>query len=486
MKGGTAILLWSAAGAAVAASAVPSMIRALGFPDASPTMIAAGVAGVAVLSLAPAAWLLNRDQSRLADAALADSNDDEPVVRALSPISHSVSCSVRRIIDQCHADTQAMNARVRELEIHAHISDGERERFETVLHTLSDAVVVTNAYGELRLVNPVAASLLGIRAPEDLNRSVEQTIADERVRRLITEAHESGAAAYRTRAEIDLADDSAGPDAPPRAHEAIVACLPDANEPVGGVVLILRDIAREREISQMKSEFVSKASHELRTPLSSINAYVEMLLDGEAADEAARTEFHQVIKNEADRLGRLIDNMLDISRIEAGITKAKYEDMNFVKAAEAAVNVIEPQATLKQISVKVKSGPLLYSAEADHDMIHQVILNLLSNAVKYSPEGGRITVTVENDETTGSVMTTIADTGLGIPPDALPHVFDKFYRIDNYKRVAKGTGLGLNLVRHIVETVHGGQVSVTSELGMGSRFTFTIPYTREGAREVAA
>jgi signal transduction histidine kinase len=107
-------------------------------------------------------------------------------------------------------------------------------------------------------------------------------------------------------------------------------------------------------------------------------------------------------------------------------------------------------------------------------------MNLVSNAIKYTPEGGRVTVSVENDDTSRSVMVTVADTGLGIPPEALERIFDKFFRIENYKRVAKGTGLGLNLVKHIVETVHAGTIHVESEMGMGSRFWFTIPYERAG------
>ena len=197
--------------------------------------------------------------------------------------------------------------------------------------------------------------------------------------------------------------------------------------------------------------------------------------------EAARSEFYQIIKNEADRLGRLIDNMLNISRIEAGIVKIDRTEVDFIKAARGAIEVIQPQAKLKNINVHLKASPLACTAMADADMIQQVMLNLLSNSVKYTPEGGRVTVTVENDDATRSAMVTVADTGLGIPPDAMPRMFQKFYRIENYKRVAKGTGLGLALVKHIVETVHHGHVGVTSELGMGSKFTFTIPYDYEAA-----
>lgn len=264
---------------------------------------------------------------------------------------------------------------------------------------------------------------------------------------------------------------------PARIFEIVLAPLPDADRAApAGVVTIFRDITAERETSQMKTDFVSQVSHELRTPLSSINAYVEMLLDGEASDEDARREFYTIIKNEADRLSRLIDNMLNISRIEAGIIQVERSEVDFAGIIRDALEIMQPQAKLKNISLISKPGPLIYTAQADRDMIHQVVLNLISNAVKYTPEGGRVTVAVENDDATRSVLVSISDTGLGIPPDALPKLFQKFYRIDNYKRVAKGTGLGLALVKHIVETVHRGQIGVSSTVGLGSKFWFTIPY----------
>ena len=129
-----------------------------------------------------------------------------------------------------------------------------------------------------------------------------------------------------------------------------------------GVVTILRDVTREKEIAQMKSDFVSQVSHELRTPLSSINAYVEMLLDGEAADEKNRQEFYEIIKNEADRLTRLIDNMLNISRIEAGIVQVEDTEVDFIAVAREVVEIMQPQAKLKNITLIMKSGPMVYSA----------------------------------------------------------------------------------------------------------------------------
>ncbi|HVZ94545.1 MAG TPA: ATP-binding protein, partial [Phycisphaerales bacterium] len=307
------------------------------------------------------------------------------------------------------------------------------------------------------------------------HRTVEQVISDSQLKKLIDEVRQSGVLTKQKHVEHTIPHGEDGKEMP-HTYDVTLACLPDPREGIGGVVTILRDITREKEISQMKSDFVSQASHELRTPLASINAYLEMLLDSEASDEASRQEFYSIIKSEVDRVCRLIDNMLNISRIEAGIVTIDRGEVDFVKVIREVIETMQPQAATKKIMLLEKSGPLVYTANADRDMMHQVVMNLVSNGIKYTPEGGRVTVTVENDDSARSVLVSISDTGLGIPPEAMSKIFDKFYRIENYKRVAKGTGLGLNLVKHIVETVHGGKIGVTSQLGMGSRFWFSIPY----------
>ena len=264
-----------------------------------------------------------------------------------------------------------------------------------------------------------------------------------------------------------------------------LACVENHKHEVGAVVTILHDLSRVREISQMKSDFVSKASHELRTPLAAIRAYIEMLVDGEASDEDSRNEFYRVIQNEADRLQRLVDNMLNISRIEAGIVQIERADVDIKAVIARAIDTLEPQVREKQISVHTKLAEVDLSVEGDGDMLYQVVINLVSNAVKYTPAGGRVTISADSDNLTRVVVVSVADTGLGIPPDALPKIFDKFYRVENYKRVAKGTGLGLSLCKHIVETLHHGQIGVESELGMGSKFWVMIPMRYAGSQAAA-
>jgi len=225
----------------------------------------------------------------------------------------------------------------------------------------------------------------------------------------------------------------------------------------------------------MKSDFVSSVSHELRTPLSSIKAYVEMLVDGEARDEETRTEFYNIIQSESNRLSRLIDNILNISRIESGIVKISREHIALPTVIKEVVDVMQPQARAKDIELLEQNTPLYYQVYADKDMIYQALLNLVGNAIKYTPEGGTVSIDTVVDDHSRTVKVNVTDSGVGIPPESLPHLFEKFYRVADHKKIAKGTGLGLNLVKHIVETVHGGAVAVTSEVGKGSTFSMSLP-----------
>jgi two-component system phosphate regulon sensor histidine kinase PhoR len=248
------------------------------------------------------------------------------------------------------------------------------------------------------------------------------------------------------------------------------SCLRGGTEGGGGVVAVLRDMTREAEVSQMKNDFVSHVSHELRTPLASIKAYVEMLVDGEAEDEQQKKEFYEIIQNEANRLGRLIDNILDISRIESGLVKVNKQPLSVTVVVKEALEIITPQASGKRITIRDQIAPAMHQAMADKDTFHRAVLNLLSNAVKYTPEGGTITASTQVDEAAKRITIRIADNGVGIPPKDLPFVFDKFYRVEANKGMAKGTGLGLSLVKHIVEQVHHGRVFVESAVGEGSCF----------------
>mgnify|MGYP006272773173 CR=1 FL=1 len=427
-------------------------------------------AGAAAFWLGVGAWIdRDIDQLRRRVEEFARAAGDGPMGQGrwwLRGITRPLNRSLMNMREQ----TDQLAAERRELEVRVRVSEAQRQHAEAILHSISDAVLVTDAFNEVALANPAAAATLGFELGEARRRPIDELVGDAKIVKLIRDMRESGNLANRRQLEHTIGEESGA-----RTFDVTLACVGNAQHEVAGVVTILHDITREKEISEMKSDFVSSVSHELRTPLSSIKAYVEMLVDGEAQDEETRTEFYNVIQSETNRLSRLIDNILNINRIESGVVKIHREHVALPKVVKAVIDVMQPQARAKRITLTEKPTPLYFQVHADRDMIYQAILNLVGNAVKYTPEGGSVSLETEVDEYAQRVTIKVADTGPGIPEEALPHLFDKFYRVNDHKKLAKGTGLGLNLVKHIVETVHGGGVWVTSEVGVGSTFAFALP-----------
>jgi two-component system phosphate regulon sensor histidine kinase PhoR len=358
----------------------------------------------------------------------------------------------------------------RELEIQNRVTEAERQHAEAILQALSDAVLVTDSFNEVALVNDAAGESLRFEVDDAHHQPVDRIIKDPALVKLIKDTRESGNLANRRHVEHTLRDNGRQ-----RTFDVTLSCVSNPHDEVAGVVTILHDITKEKEISEMKSDFVSSVSHELRTPLSSIKAYVEMLVDGEADDEETRIDFYNVIQSETNRLSRLIDNILNISRIESGVVKITREHISLPTVIKEVMDVMQPQARAKNIAMTEHDSPLYYQIYADKDMIYQALLNLVGNAIKYTPDGGTVDVGTEVDDHSHMVTVSVADSGVGIPADALPHLFEKFYRVADHKKIAKGTGLGLNLVKHIVETVHSGKVAATSIEGQGSTFTMSLP-----------
>ena len=380
----------------------------------------------------------------------------------------SIQLAVRDLMETVERAVGDAAMKARELEIQLKVAHAERQHAEAIIYSISDAVLVTDPFDELVLANESAARTFEFDLARAGHLPVEQVLRDPRMIALIREMRQSNSKTGRR-----IVEHRVRTGAVERIFKMTLSTVADGESPAG-VVAVLHDMTREREVSEMKNDFVSMVSHELRTPLASIKAYVEMLIDGEADDQKTQREFYEVIQNEANRLGRLIDNILNISRIESGLVRVNKQPQSLAVILKDAIEVIAPQARQKNIAVGDRLTPVLYQTMADRDMLYQAVLNLLSNAVKYTPQGGSITVETFIDEAQKKVLTKIIDTGAGIPPKDLPFVFDKFYRAESNNRMAPGTGLGLSLVRHIVETVHHGRMFVESHVGKGSCFGFEL------------
>lgn len=234
-----------------------------------------------------------------------------------------------------------------------------------------------------------------------------------------------------------------------------------------------KEHVRELEaLNQMKSEFVSSVSHELRTPLASIIGFAQtILLDSELSATLQR-EFLQIVLDEGKRLSKLINDLLDLARIESGRAIMEKGTYDLVPIIERAVQSIAMQADAKLITITVDVCKPEIIADFDEDRMSQIIINLLSNAVKFTPDGGVITVTA--DRNMAAVSISISDTGMGIPAEALPHLFEKFFRVHRPGLDIRGTGLGLAIVKQLVD-MHGGVIAVESRVEQGSTFTIRFP-----------
>lgn len=366
---------------------------------------------------------------------------------------------------------------IKDLQLQIQLSQKRNQNTEAIIYSIRDAVIVVDEFDKLLMANEAAGRLFDFDFRASQNKDLNELMdADkEEFADFLSRSKQSKGQATRQEIEFTNGDKRT-------TFDCIVSCVYDHNRQVCGAVAVLHDITREKEISQMKNDFVGHVSHELKTPLASITAYAEMLVDGEAGDEEMRKEFYSVIQNQAKRLNRLIEDILNTSRIESGLIKISKEPISLAILIEEQLQMMKGYAEEKNIKVTGQKPIVFDQVNVDRDMLSQVIINLLSNAVKYTPSGGAVRIETKVDEVESLVRVSVTDTGVGIPADEIEHVFDKFYRVGVNNKQAKGTGLGLNLVKQIVEKLHGGRVFVESQVGAGSTFGFELPLaTRQTA-----
>jgi len=361
----------------------------------------------------------------------------------------------------------------KERQIQIKVLEAERRHIESVIHAISDGVIVTGAFGDLLLANEAAERIFGFRYETSVRRPIEEVIADKGFLALLQEMRETGLfTPHRTLEWVQGGGGGA------RTWRVVLNTVTEKKkrERISGAVAVLHEVTKEKEIAKMKSDFVSNVSHELKTPLASIKAYVEMLSDGDIKDPAQCRECFQTIASETDRMNRLIENILNLSRLESGLVPLNKTDLAVTEILRDVSEVMTPQAAQKNISLETDLAPVFFRVHGDRDMLYQAVLNVVSNAVKYTPQGGKVRVSTYLSD--GSVVVEVADSGYGIPEEELQRVFEKFYRSRHTGETVPGTGLGLALVKHVTEVVHGGRVDVESQVGRGSIFRLSLPAVR--------
>lgn len=384
----------------------------------------------------------------------------------------------RPLLDQVRETQESVHSRVAEaeharavLEVRHKRCQADNERMSRILAVVSDPLIAVDAYDEILMTNRAAEKLLGLEGQSPEKRVLGHINRCERLLGLIKDTQRRKSPATRNE-EMELEE----ADGTRRWYNASVITLADSGEKPagdGGVVTVLRDITPLKHIQKHNAEFVSNASHEMKAPLAGIRAYVELLADGDAEDEDMREEFLKVINSQTDRLQRLVENLLNLARIEAGVVKVQKQNQALNEILIEAFNVIQPSAQGKAIEMTHHLSEMYLGVHVDRDLMLQCVINLLSNAVKYTSTGGRVTLRSRllGDE----VQFEVEDSGVGLSPEDCDKVFERFYRVEKDKNMAAGTGLGLPLAKYIVEGVHGGRLTVKSQLGVGSTFLVTVP-----------
>lgn len=340
----------------------------------------------------------------------------------------------------------------------------ERQRIEAILVSMVDGVLVADRSASITLINPAAEEIFQVKADQTLGKHILEVIRNYDL-----------AAAFSQALSEDLAQKQELRLFSPNEMIVSVVITPvhNSQQQVEGAVAVIHDITALRNLEQMRTEFVSNVSHELKTPLTSIRGFTETLLDEELDTKTSR-HFLEIIKTEAHRLSRLIQDLLDLSKLESPRGKLNLGEIHLPSVAQGILDLLHHQISDKGISVTLDFTSPFPKIEADGDMMAQVFLNLLENAVKYTPSGGKITISGHADINQASLA--ITDTGAGIPQHDLPRVFERFYRVDKARsRQLGGTGLGLAIVKHIIER-HHGTISVYSRLGQGTTFHITLPF----------
>ena len=358
----------------------------------------------------------------------------------------------------------------------------EKEQLAATLQSLGSGVLMIESTGHISLFNAAARALFGVPEGVGLGQQFEEVVHEPQIVELL---HKSLREGKEGRAEIEI--ELPGNHEPHiyQAQTALVRGEKGGFPAILGLATIFTDITEIRNVERMKTAFVSTVSHELRTPLTSIKGFIATLLQDTEGyfDTETRQEFYGIIDTECDRLRRLIDDLLNVSRIESGralqMQWAEFEPLAIIeKVMQAQRSYTDKHRLVLDFDGEV---PKLLG---DADKFDQILTNLLSNAIKYSPAGGE--VRVEVDASDHDMTLSISDQGIGVPRDKLPRIFEKFERVDNRDtRQTGGTGIGLFLVKHLVER-HEGTISVDSEIGKGTTFTIHLPLRpKEALREAA-
>lgn len=336
----------------------------------------------------------------------------------------------------------------------------ERARLTMLLEQLSDAVILVNESGQVTFLNPAAERLFQIPSQKALGRSTDEVLRHHRL--IETWKLSQGQRTMQ----------SAFVEWPLRRLFLQCIVVPDQHTP-GGSLILVQDLTRLRHLETVRRDFVANFSHEMRTPLATLRALAETLREGALEDASVARRFLEQIEREVDALTRLAEGMLELSQLEAGVIPLQIQPVEVCPLLQQAVERMRPLAEQAGITMIVECPADLPPVLADQVRLEQVLINLLHNAIKFSPPDKKVWLSATYEDGAEHVHFLVRDEGVGIAPDDLPRIFERFYKAGP----ARGHGLGLAIARHIIEA-HQGRIWVESTPGKGSDFHFTLPTGR--------
>lgn len=349
----------------------------------------------------------------------------------------------------------------------------ERNKMEAVLMSIANGVVVCDNFDNVVLVNNSATRMLEVDEAQILNTKIQQYYDSngelcfkdkiEQFKDTPLDVMENKPLEFNI--EVDM-----------RVMKAVISPMFSKNQDYVGYIIVLIDVTKEVEVAKIKSHFISNVSHELRTPVTVLRTYIDTLYNHSADfDDQTKNEFMGVINTEADRLHRMVNDILDFSRLEAPDIDLNKEKCDILPVIENCLHSMQILAEEKNVAFSLIKEPDLPEIVMNVDAIERAFKNLLSNAIKYSPQNAKVKVRVEIAKDPNFIEVSVEDSGIGIEPEHQEKIFDRFYRIENATHAIKGTGLGLHLTKITVEKHHQGQVFVRSKPNEGSIFGFRLP-----------
>jgi len=341
----------------------------------------------------------------------------------------------------------------------------EQAKITAMLDAMVEGVIAVDGHEHILLMNEQARTMFGLGSSRGEGKPFLEVIRNADLHEVFRAVH-AGGAGLALRQEIAMSSPA----------QRILGVNAVGLAPVGveaGVVMVLHDVTALRQLERVRTEFVANVSHELRTPLTAIQGYLETLLSGALEEPENARRFLEIVLRHSERLGRLLNDLTDLSNIELGKVTLRKESVLLDELVASVVAIIGPRAARSGVTVTANTPAEVPAVAADRDRLVQVLINLVDNAVKYTPEGGTVTVITRGGD--GTVEIAVADTGIGIPAADLPRITERFYRVDKARsRELGGTGLGLAIVKHLV-LAHGGELRIESQEQQGTTVRFTLP-----------